>query len=115
MFKPADARREHAMSTAWLASELAKGEPARTVIVTHHAPHRQSIAPRYARDPLTAAYASDLTRLMGKSRYWIHGHMHDSSRYTVDGTEVVSNPRGYMRRDGALENSAFDPTLVIEI
>lgn len=114
-FKPADARREHDISTAWLSVELDKGDPARTVVVTHHAPHRHSIEARYASDPLTAAYASDLTRLMARSRYWIHGHMHSSSRYMVNGTEVVANPRGYQLWDGSVENRLFAPDLAFDI
>lgn len=114
-FTPADARDEFKQSAAWLEAELAAGDPARTVVVTHHAPHRFSIEPRFERDLLTGAFASDLTHLMGRSRYWIHGHMHSSSRYNVNGTEVIANPRGYMRRDGTMENSFFDPGLVIEI
>ncbi len=83
--------------------------------MTHHAPHRLSVEPRFSNDLLTGAFASDLTRLLGKSKFWIHGHMHSSSRYNLNGTEVVSNPRGYRCRDGAMENGAFDPGLVIEI
>lgn len=114
-FTPSDAKREFELSAAWLSAELASGDPARTVVVTHHAPHRLSVAPRFANDLLTGAFGSDLTRLLGKSRFWIHGHMHNSSRYTVNGTEVVANPRGYQRRDGSMENGAFDPGLVIEL
>lgn len=115
IFTPSDARREHGLSTAWLEAELAAGDPEQTVVVTHHAPHMNSVEPRYANDRLTGAYASDLTRLLGKSRYWIHGHMHSSSRYTVNGTEVIANPRGYRRRDGSVENERFQPDLVIEV
>lgn len=115
LFTPADARREHDLSTAWLGAELATGNPELTIVVTHHAPHMNSVEPRYANDRLTGAYASDLTRLLGKSRYWIHGHMHSSSRYTVNGTEVIANPRGYRHGDGSVENECFQPDLVIEV
>lgn len=114
-FSPVDALREHRLSTTWLAAELATGDPQRTVIVTHHAPHWESVELKYAADPLTGAYTSDLTRLMGRSRYWIHGHMHSASRYLVNGTEVVSNPRGQVYRDGSTENEAFNPAFVLEI
>ena len=34
---------------------------------------------------------------MGADRaaLWIHGHMHDSFDYEINGTRVVCNPRGY--------------------
>jgi hypothetical protein len=75
-FYPQDAIEIHQESVAWLEAELAKGDPARTVVVTHHAPHFNSVEPRYAYDPTSGAFASDLTRLMGRSHLWIHGHMH---------------------------------------
>lgn len=114
-FTPADAIREHALSTAWLEAELATGEPERTIVVTHHAPHMKSVELQYANDQLSGAYASDLTRLLGKSRFWLHGHMHSSSRYKVSGTEVIANPHGYRQKDRSAENRIFQPDLVIEI
>lgn len=115
LFMPADSLRAHHLNVQWLDAELAKGDPARTVVVTHHAPHWNSVELKYAADMLTAAYVSDLTRLMGRSRYWIHGHMHSSSDYLVNGTRVVSNPCGRMYRDGSQENEAFNPAFVLEV
>ena len=64
---------------------------------------------------VTGAFASDLTRLMGRSRLWIHGHMHNASDYEVNGTRVVANPRGYVLIDDSNENPQFKPDLVIEV
>lgn len=114
-FFPEDAIEIHQMSVAWLETELAKGDPARTVVVTHHAPHSNSVEPRYEYELTTGAFASDLTRLMGRSCLWIHGHMHHACSYTVNGTEVLANPRGYMRWDGSTENRHFEPGLLFEI
>lgn len=115
LFTPTDARAEFDVNVAWLEGELASGDPAKTVVVTHHAPHSYSVEPRYINDLVTGAYASDLTRPMGRSKYWIHGHMHSSSRYHVNGTDVIANPRGYSRWDGSNENPFFEPNLIIEI
>jgi len=114
-FYPQDAIEIHRESVAWLEAELATGDPARTVVVTHHAPHFNSVEPRYAYDPTSGAFASDLTRLMGRSHLWIHGHMHHTCSYTINDTEVLSNPRGYMRWDGSSENRQFEPGLLFEI
>lgn len=105
----------HGESSAWLAGELPRGDPAKTVVVTHHAPHRLSVHHRYERDRVTAAYVSDLTRLMGQAAVWVHGHMHDSADYRVNGTRVICNPKGYGRRDGSLENERFEPGLVVDV
>lgn len=92
-FKPEDARHEHDLSVAWLDAELAKGDTARTVVITHHAPSRRSLHPRFDRDDLSPCYISDLPHLLGRSALWIHGHVHDSFDYEVTGTRVVANPR----------------------
>ena len=52
---------------------------------------------------------------MGHAALWVHGHMHDSLGYQVNGTRVLCNPRGYQIRDGSTENARFEPGLVIEI
>lgn len=112
---PELAIRRHQDSVEWLEQELNKGEPDKTVVVTHHAPHPRSIPEDLATDPVSAAYASDLSRLMGRATLWIHGHIHSSSDYVVDNTRVVCNPRGYGHWSGSFENTQFNSALVIEV
>ena len=81
-----------------------------TVVVTHHVPHPASIAPRFTDHPLNPAFVSNLEDLMGHARLWIHGHTHHAFDYTVRGTRVLSNPRGY-----AGEETGFRADLVVEI
>lgn len=114
-FTPDDARQEHDLSAAWLDRELSQGDPAKTVVVTHHAPSRLSLHPRWDGDGLSPCFVSDLPGLLGRSALWIHGHTHDSFDYEVHVTRVVSNPRGYLRRSGAWENEAVEPGLVVTI
>jgi len=105
----------HQGSVDWLTKKLEKGgDPTKTVVVTHHAPHPNSVPDHFAKDLLSAAYASDLTRLLGKAGLWIHGHMHHSVDYNVNGTRIVSNPRGYLHKNGGFENSKFNPALVVD-
>lgn len=112
---PALTSRRHRGSVEWLENELEGRDPAKTVIVTHHAPHPKSIPARFAGDPLSASYASDLTRLMGKAGLWIHGHVHHNLDYNVNGTRVVTNPRGYPDKHGGVENTKFNPAFIVEI
>ena len=53
---------------------------------------------------------------MGSARValWIHGHTHDSFDYSVKGTRVLCNPRGYAK-NGVNENAVFDAALVVQI
>ena len=121
-FSPRDAEAENKKSQVWLADKLAQSFRGRTVVITHHAPHANSIPPEYEGDILSAAFASDLTRLMEPVDVWVHGHIHRSVDYMVGGCRVICNPRGYPKRysinPGALaafENPEFDPALVIDI
>jgi hypothetical protein len=47
-------------------------------------------------------------------RLWVHGHTHDSFDYTIKGTRVVCNPRGYAR-DGVNENPHFEPGFTVQV
>lgn len=116
LFTPQDAEQLFRQSHDWLARQLDAGGGLPTVVVTHHAPSAGSIHPRYADSPLNTCFVSRLDDLMGEARVplWIHGHTHDSFDYSVRGTRVVCNPRGYAR-DGVNENPLFDPGLVIRI
>ena len=113
-FTPEDAIQLHSASRNWLAAMLAEPFDGKTVVVTHHAPSSQSVHPRFARDLLTPAFASNLENLMDGDRatLWIHGHMHESYDYEVYGTRVVCNPRGYA--PNAL-NPDFRPDWVVDI
>jgi predicted phosphodiesterase len=103
---------EHVASRSWLAERLARESPHAKVVVTHHAPSRRSVEPRYRDDLLTAAFASDLDELVGRATLWVHGHMHAPADYRLNGCRVVANPRGYV---GIGEHRAFDPGRVVTV
>jgi predicted phosphodiesterase len=104
---------EHA---SWLRSKLAECHAGPTVVITHHAPSRNSIHPRFLDSLMNACFVSDAEWLLegGGVRAWIHGHTHDSFDYMVNGTRVLCNPRGYAR-NGVNENPLFDPNLLATI
>jgi UDP-2,3-diacylglucosamine pyrophosphatase LpxH len=107
---PADALAMHKKAVAWLEQKLDQPFEGPTVVITHHAPHPRSIDAAHARKMMAAAFASDLTRLMGKPQVWIHGHVHHSFDYEVNGTRILSNPKGYGQ-----ENRDFQPDYVLTI
>jgi predicted phosphodiesterase len=122
-FSARDARRIHFESRAWLEEQLARPYSGKTVVITHHAPHPNSLHPRYSGSLLNAAFASDLTSIISKADIWIHGHVHDSVDYQVGTTHVIANPRGYPQNrhsaqkpaDLVWENPAFNARLTVDI
>jgi predicted phosphodiesterase len=115
-FTPADSVALFERAVDWLAQQLAEPFDGPTVVITHHAPSPRSVHPRFAGSPLNGCFVSDVEHLMGgeRARLWIHGHTHDSFDYTVAGTRVLCNPRGYAK-NGINENALFDPTLVVTV
>jgi predicted phosphodiesterase len=106
-------REFHQNSRRWLKERLAEPFSGRTVVVTHHLPHRDSINPRFHRDPLNPAFASHMPELVrAPVDLWIHGHTHCSCDYVTGETRVLCNPRGYGPYD---INPNFDEALAIEL
>jgi Icc-related predicted phosphoesterase len=103
-------RFRHEDSVAWLLEAFDQTDPRTTIVITHHAPLPNSIPLQHQGHDLRAAYASDLSRLMGKAALWIHGHIHHSVDYISNGTRVISNPRGRKLKSGEFENPRFTPS-----
>lgn len=72
---------------------------AKVVVISHHAPSHLSIHPKWAGHSLNPAFSSDLFDLIkdGGPDLWFHGHMHDNFDYSIGGTRVLCNPRGYSK------------------
>lgn len=113
----------HQQERAWLEQKLDEPFDGPTVVITHHAPSRGSVHPRFRGDPCNAAFVSDLDDLVMKADFWIHGHVHDSFDYKVGKCRVMANPGSYattltkVQRVEELEweNPLFDPQKTIEI
>ena len=117
-FTPQDSIDLHHAHRAWLWAKLQEPFDGPTVVVTHHAPHRDSLAPRYAADWVSGAFVSELPlEFFQVPVLWVHGHTHTSFDYRVGRCRVISNPRGYMlgSRLQTPENEQFAPSLVIEL
>lgn len=113
LLTPEDTARLCDSSISWLHNELGKHNPARTIVVTHHAPSAKSIAPYHQGNVLNGAFASNLETLIEQSGIplWIHGHTHHNVDYRIGATRVVSNQRGYPHQLAP----GFDPSMVVEL
>lgn len=117
LITPGDTIAWHALDLAFF--ERALGEPfdGPTIALSHHAPDARSVAPRYAMDLATAAFASRLPEaLIERAALWAHGHVHTSYDYPVGRGRVICNPRGYSRESAfSTENFPFNPDLIVAI
>lgn len=107
----------HSASRAYIERTLAEPFAGPTVVISHHAPHPDSLDPRHA-GKLDYCYASNLSLVLegpDAPDLWLHGHIHQARDYQIGTTRIAANPRGY--RFGA-DNDAgngFDPSLVLEL
>ena len=90
---------DHYRSKKFITDTVTADPDKKYVVVTHHAPSKASIKPKYAGDTLmNGAYSSDLSDIMldnPQIRLWTHGHTHDVFDYMIGSTRIVCNPRGY--------------------
>jgi Icc-related predicted phosphoesterase len=110
-FRPQEAALLHQRSKTYIAETLAVPFAGPTVVVTHTAIW-ESVHPRFRSDPVTGAFASNLSPLIEtyKPALWVHGHVHNSSDYCIGATRVLCNPHGYGE-----ENPDFNGALVVEV
>lgn len=97
-FRPEDALRAHEAAWDALLDEVRTGEDRQTVVITHHAPSRQGLNPKFAGNGLDAAYASDLDhaiQCLETIAVWVHGHTHVARSYRIGRTAVRTNALGF--------------------
>ena len=116
LLTPSVAQLQFDRAVDWLEQQFAIGRDGPTVVVTHFAPARGSIAARFAGSPLNACFVSDLESRIERwqPELWLHGHVHHSCDYRIGATRVLANPRGYAPA-GVVENPAFDAAFSIEL
>jgi len=98
---------ENQRATEFLRDNLRPGD----FVVTHHLPTHRSNK-HYQNDPLSRFFVCDLEPLLyqGEAAVWVHGHTHESMRYTFGETLVLCNPFGYLEFK---VNEDFDPRLLV--
>ncbi len=112
--RPDDFVLRNNFSFRWLRDRLVEPFAGATVVVTHHAPSLLSFGNdrvEGCESHLDAPYANRWESLMCDSvALWIHGHLHHAVDYTINGTRIMCNPRGYPG-----EETGFIPDLAITV
>ncbi|BAQ45819.1 metallophosphoesterase [Methylobacterium aquaticum] len=108
--EPGEVLALHRRTRAFLDATLATPHDGPTVVVTHHAPHPDSLPD--LRADLRWCYASDLRDLIHARgpALWVHGHVHRAADYRVGSTRIVCNPRGHVE-----EISGFEPARIVHV
>ena len=106
--RPAHTVERHTETLGYFKTVLSSLKEQKVVVVGHHSPSHQSIHIDYARDTLmNGGYHSDLDEFIldhPQVSLWIHGHTHYPFDYTIGGTRIFCNPRGYLGHDPYAEN-----------
>jgi Icc-related predicted phosphoesterase len=86
----------------------------KTVVVSHHAPSRQSVHENYRGQWMTnGAFVNNLDELIIDHPHialWTAGHVHHAHRYYIGNTLIAINPAGYPG-----EQTGFDPNRIIDL
>lgn len=113
IIKPKDIISKFEESYRFLDDQLASGDPAKTVVVTHFPPGMRTRNPNFEVDPLTAYFQANVDFLIENYQpaLWVYGHNHFSADLTVGRTRILSNQLGYPSEDGRIP--AYDPQKLI--
>ncbi|SHJ81530.1 Predicted phosphohydrolase [Rubritalea squalenifaciens DSM 18772] len=111
--RPIDTQFQHAGTISKMTKFMESGDPANSIIITHHAPSIRSLPHQRRNELISCAYTSHLDDLVEELNplLWIHGHIHHSQDYNIGKTRILSNPRAYVDSP----NTGFEPELVIDL
>lgn len=108
--------RMHETCIDFIRESVKESTAAHIVVVTHHLPTLQVVAPHHRDSVLNSAFASEYGNLIASSRIdaWVYGHSHTNIDAEIGGTRIICNQMGYVFADEHLRNG-FDPGKFIEI
>lgn len=99
MSMPGQMERLHETSLLFLKDELQKHkhDGSKVLVLTHHLPSFQLIAPQYKDSGMNHLFATNLDNLFRDYtiHHWICGHSHCPVQKTIENTKVWMNPVGY--------------------
>lgn len=101
--------REHETTLEFLSKTVSEGD----IVVTHHLPSFQCVAPRFKGNALNRFFVGDVGNLLSDraARLWIHGHTHEAVDLVIGETRVICNPSGY---PGEI-HGGYRPNFTLEI
>jgi len=109
-----DTREFHWRDLNFSRAEVEEPYAGKTIVVTHHAPIKECVAPKWENSLLNPGFHAHCNKLIEENDIdlWIHGHMHDTIHFTYEDTEIYCNPRGYAGPDS---NAHFREDFVLNL
>lgn len=106
----------HEVCISFIRKSIMESKARHIIVVTHHLPTFQVVAPYHKGSVLNSAFASEYGNLICDNRIdaWIYGHSHTNIDSEIGGTKLLSNQMGYICQNEHLENG-FDSGKYIEI
>lgn len=95
---PDDFNAEHERCKQFIMKSVAESKAKHIVVVTHHVPTLQAVAPQYQGSTLSSAFAVEMGNFIAENHidYWIYGHSHTNIDTVIEKTKIVSNQLGYI-------------------
>ncbi len=112
-FTPEDAVERFRAEKQFLIDEVGRGDPAKTIVITHFSPTPMAVPDEFKGDELSPAFNSNLDNVIEASGVplWVYGHSHRSMDLTIGQTRVLSNQRGYPREG----KTGFNERLLVDV
>ena len=106
--------KEHERCLRFIKTSVSESNAPVKVVVTHHVPSFQMLAPEFKGSTANGAFTVELEDYIKTSSisYWIYGHSHRNIDKQIGNTLCVTNQLGYVFHD---EHINFDPVKFIEI
>lgn len=79
------------------------------IVVTHHLPHQNAIAPRFKNSKVNRYFQTDIREeTISKASHWLFGHTHDSNDFSIGNCRLISNPLGYPGENLVVSDFVFE-------
>lgn len=98
---------EHHRCFRFLEQSVKQSTAKHIIVVTHHVPSFELMAPEFKGSPLNGAFTVELGGYIAASpiEYWIYGHSHRNIDKVIGNTKCISNQLGYVFQN---EHRFFD-------
>ena len=110
-----DFNAEHQRCVDFVKSSLLTSKAEKRVVVTHHLPSQQCVAPQHKCSMIGGAFASEQYDMIHDNNidYWIYGHSHTNvGDIEIGKCKLLSNQLGYVSHG---ENSTYTSSAVINL